>query len=655
MSFLAPWNLLWMGLLVPLVGLYILKRRRQERVIASTLLWEQALRDLRAERPWQRLIPQVALLLQALVIVLGALALARPVGAGSVPRGARVAVVVDVSASMAATHEGTSRLDRARALAMDLARALPPGGEMMVVQAGAEPSVLLPFSSDPVALDRSADGLAIRGARGDLAAAVALCSERMRGAPSGSRILVFTDRASDGELALDGTSVPVDVRDLSGSAGASHTNTGIVDADVRARAGERSDRADVFVRVAHFGEQPVDLFVTASVDGSDALLASRRVTIAAGSAESVVMPVELPPDASGQAPLVRVAIASANASANEGAEGMGDALNLDDVAVVASPGSRRVPVFLVGAAAPPVERVMRADENVELFTTTLDALGERDDPDAPLDGLVVYSGAVPERPPPGDSLVIAPAGDTVFEVSLGDEASAPTIVTWDDADPRLRFVSLRDVHLVQSRTLRGGAARALVTADVGPVIGAIARPDGETTVIAFDPMRSDWPRDPSFVVFFRNLLERARDRRAAGGIAQGALGEPLRVPAPAGSAVVVETPSGDRLTADSRGGLAIVSVPAEPGVYTATVGDRTFRAMRNLLDAEESDVSPRLRITRGGTTQTAALLEPARHTESWPWLALAVLAMLLAEVLWSTRRAADPTRRKKTPEPKVAR
>lgn len=648
MSFLAPWNLLWMGLLAPLIGLYILKRRRQERVVASTLLWEQALRDLRAERPWQRLIPQVSLLLQALVIVLGALALARPVGAGNVPRGARVAVVVDVSASMAATDRGSSRIDRARALTTELARTLPPGGEMMVVQAGTEPSVLLPFSSDSVALERSADRLSVRGAQGDLGAAVALCSERMRGAPSGSRIVVFTDRASDGDLALDGTSVEVEVRDLGESAS---SNTGIVDVDVRPRADERSDRADVFARVAHFGSQPVELFVTATVDGSDALLASRRVTVAPGSPQAVVMPVDLPPDASGRAPLVRVAIASSE----RGAEGMGDALALDDVAVVPSPGSRRVPVFLVGAAAPPVERVMRADENVELFSTTLEALAARDDPEESLDGLVVYSGAVPERPPPGDSLVIAPAGDSVFEVSLGEETSAPTIITWDDADPRLRFVSLREVHLVQSRTLLGGAARALVTADVGPVIGAIARPDGETTVIAFDPMRSDWPRDPSFVVFFRNLLERVRDRRAAGGVPPGALGEPLRVPAPAGSEVVVRTPSGDRVTADSRGGLAIVPVPAEPGVYTVTAGDRTFHAMRSLLDASESDVSPRLRITRGGTAESAARLEPARQTESWPWLALALLGMLLAEVLWSTRRSADPSRRRADPGSRQAK
>ncbi|MEM1417453.1 MAG: BatA domain-containing protein, partial [Myxococcota bacterium] len=95
-AFLEPWALLWLLLLVPLIVLYVLKRRRRERVVGSTLLWEEALRDLRAERPFRRLLPRVALLLQALAIVALAFALARPTGGDAMPRGSVLAVVVDV-------------------------------------------------------------------------------------------------------------------------------------------------------------------------------------------------------------------------------------------------------------------------------------------------------------------------------------------------------------------------------------------------------------------------------------------------------------------------------------------------------------------------------------------------------------------------------
>ena len=47
-ALLSPISLAWLGLLVPLVLLYVLKRRRETRVVGSTLLWELALRDMRA-------------------------------------------------------------------------------------------------------------------------------------------------------------------------------------------------------------------------------------------------------------------------------------------------------------------------------------------------------------------------------------------------------------------------------------------------------------------------------------------------------------------------------------------------------------------------------------------------------------------------------
>ena len=155
-----------------------------------------------------------------------------------------------------------------------------------------------------------------------------------------------------------------------------------------------------------------------------------------------------------------------------------------------------------------------------------------------------------------------------------------------------------------------------------------------------DPDRSDWPDQPSFVIFFRNVLERARERRAEGGIHAGRLGEPLRVPAPDGSTVVVRAPDGSSETALSRGGVAIAPTHAVPGVYTAEVGRRRLHALRNLLDPAESDIRPRAQFetgTAGGTVSTSEAHEPR---EAWPWLAGALLVVLALEALWATRRNA---------------
>jgi hypothetical protein len=627
---LSPLSLAWLGLLGPLIVLYVLKRRRTEREVGSTLLWELALRDLRAERPFKRLIPHLSLLLQILIIVLGAIALSRPAGAGRVPAAARLAVVLDTSASMAARDgEGKSRLERAQEAARDLARALPASSEMMIIEAQAEPVVLSPLTEDATALERAIDSLDVRGGPSDLEAAVALAVERVRGSPS-TRVVLFTDSAVDGEIELDRRTTEVEVRQV----GDDSPNTGIVALDVRPRpSSDAPDRADIFVRTARFGEGDVDLFVNASIEGRG-VVASRRLRVASGETESVVLTADLPPDANGRAAVVRVALS------REGEEGTGDAFALDDVAVAPSPGARRLPVFVVGDASPSIERVFRSDESVELFATTLERLATREDPDEPLDGFVVYAGPTPPNPPPGDSLVVAPSGERAFEAAFGEDRARPTITTWDEQDPRLRFVSLSDVNVASLRALSTPAGRTLVATDRGPAIVALERPNGETTLLAFDPEQSDWPDKPSFVVFFRNLLERARSRRAAGGIAPGTLGEPLRVAAPEGEEVEVTTPGGTTLRGRSRGGVAVVPVPAEPGVYVARFGGRELSALRSLLDPAESNLEARARFTRGGTGTTTGVAQAEDHVESWPWFVGALLLVLLLEALWATRRNA---------------
>ncbi len=626
MGLLSPWSLAWLGLLVPLVLLYVLKRRRERKIVGSTLLWEAALRDLRAERPWQRLRPHLSLLLQALVLIAGAIALSRPAGAGQIPTGARLAVVVDVSSSMAATEDGVTRLDRARELARSLARDLPPGGAMMVVAAGAQPEVLSAPTADRIRLEAALDRLRVRGPGVDLEDSVALAAERLRDAPPGSRVVVLTDAAIAGAVSL-GSSVPVEVTQV----GEPLINHAIVALDVRAHpTDDAPDRADVFVRIARFGAGSGDVRVRVARWGG-AELATRRVTLEDGEPMGLVVSADLPPDASGRGGFVAVRIESIDGE---------DPFGLDDLAVAPSPAARRLPVFLVGDAPPSVTRVLAADRDVELFATSLEALAARDDDEPSLDGLFVYGGVTPERAPPGDSLVVAPREPSVFGVPLGDTTDRPTIVSWEEADPRLRFVRFTDVHLGAVRPILGASAHALLTTDAGVAIATLTRPDGETTLVSFDPGLGDWTTQPGFVVFFRNVLERARARRAAGGIPEGSIGAPLRVPVRDGQEVRVRSPSGQPLSAPSRGGVAVVPTPATPGLFVAEIGDRTRFAIRNLSDAEESDLRPRATFTRGAGTEGVATVEPIEHREAWPWLAGLLLVLLALEVTWGTRKGA---------------
>src|SRR5215510_10320422 len=106
MDLLAPKGLWLLGLLAPLVVLYILRIKRQRRAVASTWLWATAQRDLMAKSPFKRLIAQLPLIIQAAALILLAVALARPATRGREFTGDHVAIVIDVSASMTAAAPG---------------------------------------------------------------------------------------------------------------------------------------------------------------------------------------------------------------------------------------------------------------------------------------------------------------------------------------------------------------------------------------------------------------------------------------------------------------------------------------------------------------------------------------------------------------------
>lgn len=628
MTLLAPWNLLFLGLLGPLVLLYVLKQKRTERPVGSTLLWEQVLRDLSAEHPWQRLRPQLSLLLQALAIALGAFALSRPVGGPAVPRGATVAVVLDVSPSMAARGGERTALDEARRTVDGIARSLGPGGRMLVVAAGAEPSVLLPPTADVARIHGALSAIGVEGGRPDLIGAIALAEERLRGAVRGSRVVVLTDAADAGELSLPSSGWPVRVERV----GEGRDNVAIVAVDARARVdAAHPDRVDLFVRVERRARSAGRVFVVAEVEGLG-VRAARALDLARDGATSVVLPLDVPAAPDGGARRIGVHLAG------EGGSAHADALSLDDVAFARAPGADRLPVFLVHSPGPEVQRALVADASADVFELPPSRLAELAARERSSGGLFVVADALPPGVAlPGDVLAVGPRAAAALAGSLGAPAPA-RLVDVDDADPRMRFVRLDGLVFPSLRAIRGAEWRPLVSTEAGAAIAVLERPERETVLVAFDPATTRWPSDPSFVVFLHNVVERSRERQVRQHVPDGPLGAPLRVAAEDGAEVRVVAPSGATRTATARGGVAIVPIPSEVGLFSVTTGRRTERVARQLLDPAESDLRPKLRVIEGGSRSASVAEPPAQRTELLPFLALAVLLFVVLDAFHATRK-----------------
>lgn len=630
LELLKPGGLWLLALLVPLVVLYILKIKRERRRVASTWLWAAAQRDLMARAPFKKLIAQIPLILQALALILLAIALSRPATRGRELTGDHVAIVIDASASMSAASPGpdgapTTRIALARKVAQDLVTSLAPGSDAMVLEAGRDARVVAPLDRDLVRIKAAIDRVAARDVEGDLGAAVALSIDRLRQLGGSRRVVVLTDANLARPAPLQGASMPIEVITVGGPV----ENAGIVRVDVRSGAAPGSGREEVqgFLVVANFGQHPRDLYVTMRQDNASDVLASRRVLVPPGERLPVVLTFHPAPGDYRKGLIFELSPK--------------DALPVDDVAFGRVPAGDKLPVYLASAAGRSawLERAVAADP---MTTLTAGSVAELAAARIDLDTFVVVDGACPPSPPGGDLLIVNPPPGKCFGTVVGQVIERPTLTSWESADPRLRFLSFDGVHISRARSLKPeGPTQELVRTQEGVVVTDISTGSRTGTLLGFDVGDSDWPLKASFVLFVRNLLEQARAHRAHGAAGPVRAGEPMRVAVPASAEnLEVLGPNGERIEASLRAGLAVVADAPRVGLYRlAWQGPQAGAVVVpvNLTSAAESDLTPRPLETGGEVAVTAAGAQPEGHTE-WSWvLALVALAMILFDVWYFTR------------------
>ena len=103
MNFLAPLGFFFALFIPAVIILYLLKLKRIDMPISSTLLWRISLDDLKANTPFQKLKKNLLLFLQLLIIAILTFAVARPVLRLGGLEGQSFIVLLDCSASMSAT------------------------------------------------------------------------------------------------------------------------------------------------------------------------------------------------------------------------------------------------------------------------------------------------------------------------------------------------------------------------------------------------------------------------------------------------------------------------------------------------------------------------------------------------------------------------
>ncbi|MCI0417093.1 VWA domain-containing protein [bacterium] len=145
-QFSNPAALWFLTLTIPIILLYLLKRRRLDKIVPSTMLWKQALEDTQAYTPFQKLRSNLLLLLQLLAVVLLTALLAQPYFPRPSKQSRQWILVIDASASMQTEDEAPNRFEAARKKLRTAMESIEAADEVMLIAVGSEASILQNFT-----------------------------------------------------------------------------------------------------------------------------------------------------------------------------------------------------------------------------------------------------------------------------------------------------------------------------------------------------------------------------------------------------------------------------------------------------------------------------------------------------------------------------
>jgi Aerotolerance regulator N-terminal/von Willebrand factor type A domain len=341
-SFLQPWAFLLLGLSIPLLLLYFLKVRRQQRRVSSVMLWSPVFRDQQASALFQRLQLDPLLLLQLLALLLLCAALARPTLTLQGQGAERLILVMDTSASMKARDAGSSRIREAQARAAELVAAAGQGAEVMLIEAGSQPTIRLHFTRDRDRVRRAIVDVEARDQPNHLSEAIRTALALVPAVDPRVRVHVLTDGAFD----------PGQVREFPDSrvrwiaVGGGTRNVGITQFSVR-KAYYGAFDYQAFLSITNFSDERVSFPLALTVD--DQKISEQTIALDPLVKRNVIVPFTLQ-----------------NGATVKAVAEVRDDLDADNIVHAVIPEPRKLRVLLVSPGNLFLEKALRTDPQVVL-------------------------------------------------------------------------------------------------------------------------------------------------------------------------------------------------------------------------------------------------------------------------------------------------
>jgi len=639
-------SLLFLAVIVPLVALYFLRLRRTQRVVSSSMPWRQQIEDLRANTFFQRLRASHLLLLQALLLLLLAIAVMQPMMRGWAFQPQRMVLLMDCSASMSTLdgEGGISRLAQAKRAAIARVEAMQGGGlfansvpEVMVISFAQTAQVCAPFTSRSALLRSAIESIDITDERTLLQPALELSrAHKLTSADESTAVPLNTplviELFSDGKIAdIAKVSLRTDESMVWTRIGEVDTaNAGIAAAGCE-RANEDAAQVLAFAAIRNFGKAPASRMVT--VRSAQNLLAASAAPLQLPSL--TLRGVDQIP---GERRIVFPEFSIAGRALMQFESSPHDAFRGDDQAFVALRATQSLRLAVVGSD-PSLDSLLDAlsPGSLQHFDRdTVEQLQTHDPLWADAFDAVVSVGKPPTRMTHGRWL------------HFGEIPQLPGLNPFGEAgrdfaqSVRGEYPALRQCNLNELIALRANRLaiqsnwQAVVEGAKSPLVIAGSTGAGFALLVTFVPGDSNWPFHRSFVNFTAqalDLLASMSDVASDESLEPGAMIR-LRVPEIANNLTI--TPPGETAQPmQRRDGEASWGPARRAGAYRINWRDAKDQAAErwvavNLMDEGECDIAAATQLPLSGESLQPSARDAAA-LDLWPWITVLAILLLLAE------------------------
>jgi len=599
--------LLTLGLIPILIVIHTLKPKPRPVEVTNLFLWNEVLKERSYNLSFERFKKNLPLILQILIVILAALALARPTWTYWTAKKGHLVLVIDTSASMKTRSVPGIRFDRARQKALQIVKERDQDQQILLVEAGQKPIVRTGFINDTDQAQDLVNQLQPTDAPADLESAIYLA-------------LSFVDPAQEDLLYLITDGAGQDLSDLVKShpkirpviIAGGEQNIGITKFEFRQHV-DRSDHYEFMLETKNFGRTPVECSIRLAIDR--VVLFERVIAFEAQEKQVLIIPYS----------------GLINGIARATLE-IDDDFTVDNQAYLSLNAAKEIWVLLVSKGNHFLEKLLAAYPNFRVNSVKEIIPSSWSEQTARHDIVIVDRLDFPatER---GNFLLIDAYSPSIPVLNTG-RVRFPEILAWDRQSPLMANVNLSGLIVEESAKLQADKQLPPVIESARTGLMYVFEENGlRAVLLGFDFTRSDLPLKVAFPVMMSNIFNWLNPYRLEFSILQTRAGEAFDIYFNPGTDILYTRAPYEKWDKHP--------VKANPfryrntdrvGIYTVAENGKERYFTVNLADESESDINSISLENRSGQAEGPRTSEEiAAQQPLWMLFIIMGCALLLIE------------------------